>query len=210
MSGEVGEDGGVIAALKSLPKAVKITLAAGSVIGSSLAMAGLFESFIRFMENKRFKPPGKFLETSKGAVHYVYRKCTSESESMDRPILILDSGIGCWSLVYRTHLEEFAEITDVLVLDRYGYGHSSYVNDGSNRIIDHVDNLETVLKLLEIDQPILFLAHSLAGVSATCFARKRKSSIHSLTKACFVLCLSSKSCFKVSLAFLLNFACFAQ
>lgn len=58
MSGEVGEDGGVIAALKALPKAAKITLAAGSVIGSSLALAGLFESFIRFMEERRFKPPG--------------------------------------------------------------------------------------------------------------------------------------------------------
>ncbi|KAJ8909215.1 hypothetical protein NDN08_005907 [Rhodosorus marinus] len=174
MSGEVGEDGGVIATLKSLPKAAKIALAAGSAIGSSLALAGLFESFIRFMEEKRFKPPGKFLETSKGAVHYVYRKCTSESESKDRPILILDAGLGCWSLVFRMHLEEFAEVTDVLALDRYGYGHSSYVNDGSNRIVDHVDNLETVLKLLEIDQPILFVAHSLAGVSATYFALKNK------------------------------------
>lgn len=87
--------------------------------------------------------------------------------------MILDAGLGCWSLVFRTLLDEFAEITDVLALDRYGYGHSSYVNDGSNRIVDHVENLETILKLLEVDQPILFLAHSLAGVCATYFARKR-------------------------------------
>mmetsp|Transcript_12986 Transcript_12986/g.39968 ORF Transcript_12986/g.39968 Transcript_12986/m.39968 type:complete len:391 (-) Transcript_12986:2018-3190(-) len=165
-----------IEAFRSLPTAVKGIIAAGSVLASGAVCASLFESFLRMRERSRFKPDGQLIRVAKGNVHVIYKKGPRDASSETRPTVILDAGVGCWSLVYKNIIDDIAAVADVVAFDRFGYGFSSYVEKG-NRLVDSTDNLIQALQYLDIEGPFIYVAHSLAGAYANYYAGKNTSKI---------------------------------
>lgn len=104
-------------------------------------------------------------------MHVIYKEGPKDDETEYRPTVLLDAGVGCWSLIYADLLDELSTAANVVAFDRFGYGYSSYKGKG-NRVVDAANSLTQILQRLHLEGPYIYVAHSLSGTFANYYARK--------------------------------------
>jgi len=119
-----------------------VTLVAGTFARSSLA--------------KRYPPPGQLVDVGGYRLHL---NCTGQGS----PTVILEAGLGDFSLTWGQVQPEIARITRVCSYDRAGYGwsESSLQPQTAN---SKAEALHTLLVNAEIPGPYVLVGHSLGGL----------------------------------------------
>lgn len=102
----------------------------------------------------------------------IFKEGPKDAEAEYRPTILLDAGLGCWSLIYASLIDELSSVANVVAFDRFGYGYSSYKRSG-NRLVDATNSLTQVLQRLGLEGPFIYVAHSMGGAYANHFARKK-------------------------------------
>ena len=119
-----------------------VTLAAGTFARSSLA--------------KRYPPPGQLVDVGGYRLHL---NCMGQGS----PTVILDAGLGDFSLTWGQVQPEIAKITRVCSYDRAGYGWSES-SPQHQTAITKAEALHTLLVNAEIPGPYVLVGHSLGGL----------------------------------------------
>lgn len=96
-----------------------------------------------------------------------YLSCLGEGS----PTIIIDAGMGEWSLHWLGVQAQLGEVTRTCVYDRAGYGYSE-MSDVPRDAQNIVDELHTLLMTREIEPPYVLLGHSLGGVHMRVFAHQ--------------------------------------
>lgn len=106
--------------------------------------------------------PGELIDVGGYSLHLY---CTGEGG----PAVILDAGLGDWSINMANLQEQIAEFTQVCTYDRAGYGWSDEGPEPrtSQQI---VDELAALLENGEIEPPYILAGHSFGGVNVMMFA----------------------------------------
>lgn len=106
--------------------------------------------------------PGKLIDVGGYSLHLY---CTGEGG----PAVILDAGLGDWSINMANLQEQIAEFTQVCTYDRAGYGWSEEGPEPrtSQQI---VDELAALLENGEVEPPYILAGHSFGGVNVMMFA----------------------------------------
>ena len=106
--------------------------------------------------------PGELIDVGGYSLHLY---CTGEGG----PAVILDAGLGDWSINMANLQEQIAEFTQVCTYDRAGYGWSDEGPEPrtSQQI---VDELAALLENGEVEPPYILAGHSFGGVNVMMFA----------------------------------------
>lgn len=106
--------------------------------------------------------PGELIDVGGYSLHLY---CTGEGG----PAVILDAGLGDWSINMANLQEQIAEFTQVCTYDRAGYGWSEEGPEPrtSQQI---VDELAALLENGEVEPPYILAGHSFGGVNVMMFA----------------------------------------
>lgn len=106
--------------------------------------------------------PGELIDVGGYSLHLY---CTGEGG----PAVILDAGLGDWSINMANLQEQIAEFTQVCTYDRAGYGWSDEGPEPrtSQQI---VDELAALLENGEVEPPYILAGHSFGGVNVLMFA----------------------------------------
>ena len=106
--------------------------------------------------------PGKLIDVGGYSLHLY---CTGEGG----PAVILDAGLGDWSINMANLQEQIAEFTQVCTYDRAGYGWSDEGPEPrtSQQI---VDELAALLENGEVEPPYILAGHSFGGINVMMFA----------------------------------------
>ena len=97
--------------------------------------------------------------------HELYMHCTGEGQ----PTIVIEAGMGEWSLHWLDTQAVLAEATRVCVYDRDGYG-ASALSEFPRDAMTAVETLNELLTVAEIDEPIVLVGHSLGAAHARLFA----------------------------------------
>ena len=106
--------------------------------------------------------PGELIDVGGYSLHLY---CTGEGG----PAVILDAGLGDWSINMANLQEQIAEFTQVCTYDRAGYGWSDEGPEPrtSQQI---VDELAALLENGEVEPPYILAGHSFGGINVMMFA----------------------------------------
>lgn len=106
--------------------------------------------------------PGELYDVNGRAL---YMHCEGEGQ----PTVVIDAGMGEWSLHWLDTQTVLSDVTRVCVYDRDGYG-ASELSDAPRDGLSAVAELHDLLETAEIDEPILLVGHSLGAAHARLFA----------------------------------------
>jgi pimeloyl-ACP methyl ester carboxylesterase len=121
-----------------------------------------YETIAAAVDARRFPPPGK-LVTVDG--HRMHINCTGEGG----PTVVMDAGLGGWSLDWSTVQPDIAQFTRVCSYDRAGFGWSE--PDAAPGDAQHaVDSLHTLLANSGETGPFVLVGHSNGGLRALLYA----------------------------------------
>lgn len=109
------------------------------------------------------EPPGELIDIGGHSLHLY---CLGENSG---PTVILDAGLGDWSLQMRNLQLDIAEFTRVCSYDRAGYGWSE-PGPEPRTSEQLVSELVTLLNASAEQAPFYLVAHSFAGVNAIALA----------------------------------------
>ena len=113
-------------------------------------------------EDKKYQPPGELVntETSKHHVHV---------SGKGEPTIILDAGMGGFSVDWAFVQPELSKFSTVLSYDRAGYGWSK---SNENRVTseEYVNDLRMLLLKLKLKPPYILVGHSFGGLNMQLFA----------------------------------------
>lgn len=113
--------------------------------------------------------PGELVDVGGYKLHLY---CTGEGN----PTVVMDAGLGDWSLRFRALQERVAEFTRVCTFDRAGYGWSEPGPEPrtSQQI---VDELSTLLETAEVAGPYVLVGHSFGGLNMILFANEHPEQV---------------------------------
>jgi pimeloyl-ACP methyl ester carboxylesterase len=106
--------------------------------------------------NAQSEPPGEIIAVNR---HDLHLHCTGEGS----PTVILEAGVGGFTLNWTEVQPILAEETRVCSYDRRGYGWSAPL-DGPFNLETALDDLTVLLDTANIEPPYIFVAHSFGGV----------------------------------------------
>lgn len=106
--------------------------------------------------------PGELIDVGGYSLHLY---CTGEGG----PAVILDAGLGDWSINMANLQEQIAEFTQVCTYDRAGYGWSD-VGPEPRTSQQIVDELAALLENGEVEPPYILAGHSFGGINVMMFA----------------------------------------
>lgn len=140
-----------------------------ALVCAGLALCGwLYQKAGVRRDARRLPPPGEIL----GGFHIVRRGRTA-------PAVVFESGIAASSLNWSGVLSQLPEDRLVLAYDRLGFGWSQPAP--SPRTLDNlVADLATVLDLADVDEPVILVGHSFAGLIVRRFAQLHPSRVAAL------------------------------
>lgn len=95
----------------------------------------------------------------------LYMHCEGEGQTT----IVIDAGMGEWSLHWLDTQAVLAEVTRVCVYDRDGYG-ASELSESPRDAMHAVEDLNALLTVAEFDEPIVLVGHSLGAAHARLFA----------------------------------------
>ena len=108
------------------------------------------------------EPPGDLVQVGG---HRMHLYCTGQA---DRTVL-LEAGLGDWSLHLRPLQEELARTTRVCAYDREGYGWSE-PGPASRTGMQIIEELEALLQAADEPGPYILVGHSFGGLTMLMFA----------------------------------------
>ena len=116
--------------------------------------------------------PGKLYSVDN---HRLHLNCKGDGH----PVVILEAGLGGFSLEWFYVQEDLAKLTQVCSYDRAGYGWSDW-SPGPRTTMRIVDELHALLKTAEIKPPYLLVGHSFGGFNMLYFSKSHPELIAGL------------------------------
>jgi pimeloyl-ACP methyl ester carboxylesterase len=137
----------------------------GGVLMVALVLSAVGTGFQRLAAQRdtaRFPPPGRMVTVDEQRIHLV-------CEGTGEPTVVLDGGLGEWSIQWRAVQERLARTTRTCAYDRAGYGWSAPgppPRDGAQL----ADELHRLLRDAEVLPPYLLVGHGVAGFHLRAYA----------------------------------------
>lgn len=142
-----------------------LSRALGATLMAALVLSALGTGFQRLaarQDEARFPPPGRLVAVDEHPMHLL---CRGTGE----PTVVLDGGLGEWSLHWRAVQERLARTTRTCAYDRAGYGWSDPgppPRDGAQL----ANELHRLLRNGEVLPPYLLVGHGAAGFHLRAYA----------------------------------------
>jgi pimeloyl-ACP methyl ester carboxylesterase len=129
-----------------------------------LILAGtLYESVAEAADLQAYPPLGQMIDVGGYRLHI---KCTGTGS----PTVVIDAGLGGWSLTWNSVQEEVAKTTRVCTYDRAGMGYSE--SSPLPRTAEQFAyELHTLLERANIAGPYVLVGHSLGGLTVRIFVQ---------------------------------------
>lgn len=135
-----------------------------------LVLAGtVYQSIGTASDSRKYPPPGQLVDVGE---HKMHIHCTGEGS----PTLVMDIGIGWFSLIWSFVQPEVAKFTRVCTYDRAGYAWSD-PNPTPRTSQQLVQELHTLLTNAGIEGPYVLVGHSLGGLNVRLFASQYPSEV---------------------------------
>ncbi len=130
----------------------------------ALALGMIYQRFATSRDAAAYPPSGKLYGVGEGRLHM-------DCRGVGVPTVVMDSAIGAWSIFWRDVQVELSSAYRACAYDRAGYGWSepSRLPRTGDRI---VRELHLLLRRAGIDEPVLLIAHSFAGLTARIYAHE--------------------------------------
>ena len=155
--------------IKKVRKFLKFFGIAIAILIGSFLVAGQ----IAYHSVPTIDPPGKVYSVDGKDMHLY---CTGP-ENNDKPItIIIIAGAGTQSPVYYNLQENLSETTRTCTYDRAGMGWSE-PNDMPAHTNNMSDELKQLLKVAQIDGPIILAGHSLGGIVSLIYSAEHEEQV---------------------------------
>lgn len=125
------------------------------------------------IDSFKYPPPGQLVDVGGYRLHYTL------TGREDRPVVILDAGLGCNSLDWALVEPELAKFARVIAFDRAGYGWSDPGPEPrtSSQIVKELHQLLINAKLVG---PYILVGHSFGGLNVRLFAMEYPDEVKGL------------------------------
>jgi alpha-beta hydrolase superfamily lysophospholipase len=133
-----------------------VALAVGLILTGTI-----YESVAEAADIKAYPPPGQMVDVGGYRLHI---NCTGTGS----PTVVLDAGLGDWSLGWSAVQGEVAKTTHVCTYDRAGVGYSE-AGPLPRNAEQFATELHTLLKQANIPGPYVMVGHSLGGLPVRVF-----------------------------------------
>lgn len=133
------------------------------VLVVGLILAGtIYESVAEVADIQAYPPLGQMVDVGGYRLHI---NCTGTGS----PTVVIDAGLGGWSLTWNSIQEEVAKTTRVCTYDRAGMGYSE-ASPLPRTAGQFAYELHTLLERANIEGPYVLVGHSLGGLTVRIFA----------------------------------------
>ena len=133
------------------------------VLVVGLILAGtIYESVSEASDIQAYPPLGQMVDVGGYRLHL---NCTGTGS----PTVVIDAGLGGWSLPWNAVQEEVAKTTRVCTYDRAGMGYSEASSLPRNAQ-QFAYELHTLLERANVEGPYVLVGHSLGGLTVRIFA----------------------------------------
>src|SRR5207247_5863962 len=95
------------------------------------------------------------------------------------PTVIIETGLGSREYAWHGIQDELARSTTVVTYDRAGYGWSP-PGPWPPMVDKVVDDLQAVVRALDLPEPLILVGHSLGGIYVRAFARRHPEEVAGL------------------------------
>lgn len=135
-----------------------------------LAVSGAtYEAVMAVGDKKRYPPPGQLVDVGG---HHLHLHCVGQGS----PTVVLDAGLGAFSLDWGAVQPEIAATTRVCAYDRAGLGWSE-PGPRPRSPQQFADELHTLLTNAGIQGPYVLVTHSISGKTARLFASQHPNQV---------------------------------
>jgi pimeloyl-ACP methyl ester carboxylesterase len=124
---------------------------------------GTYEAIMRAGDAKRYPPPGQLVDVGGYRLHL---HCVGQGS----PTVVLDAGLGSFSLDWAAVQSQLGTSTRVCAYDRAGLGRSAPPRRGRRTPRTQVRELRLLLAAAKIPGPYVVVGHSWGGLLARLFA----------------------------------------
>ncbi|MBZ0296633.1 MAG: alpha/beta hydrolase, partial [Anaerolineae bacterium] len=133
------------------------------VLVVGLILAGtIYESVSEAADIQAYPPLGQMVDVGGYRLHI---NCTGAGS----PTVVIEAGLGGWSLPWNAVQEEVAKTTRVCTYDRAGMGYSE-ATPLSRTAQQFAYELHTLLERANVEGPYVLVGHSLGGLTVRIFA----------------------------------------
>jgi pimeloyl-ACP methyl ester carboxylesterase len=138
-------------------------LAGAVILVLGLVLAGtVYESAAEAADVGNYPPPGQMVDVGGYRLHI---NCTGTGS----PIVVIDAGLGDWSLKWSGVQAEVSKTTQVCTYDRAGMGYSE-AGPLPRNAVQMAKELHTLLGQAGIPGPYVLVGHSMGGLPVRVFA----------------------------------------
>jgi pimeloyl-ACP methyl ester carboxylesterase len=142
--------------IKSSEKLIRGAL---SVVFFPLTIA---QKLLTKREATKYQPLGTLVDTGTSQIHV-------QVSGEGKPTIILDAGMGGFSVDWAFVQPELSKDSTILSYDRAGYGWSQ-TNEERFTSEEYVEDLRTLLAKLKLEPPYILVGHSFGGLNMRLFA----------------------------------------
>jgi pimeloyl-ACP methyl ester carboxylesterase len=133
------------------------------------ASGATYEAIMRAGDTKRYPPPGQLVDVGG---HRLHLHCVGEGS----PTVVLDAGLGAFSLDWGAVQPEIATSTRVCAYDRAGLGWSE-PGPLPRSPQQFADELHVLLTNADVEGPYVLAVHSISGKTARLFASQHPNDV---------------------------------
>jgi pimeloyl-ACP methyl ester carboxylesterase len=133
------------------------------------ASGATYEAIMRAGDARRYPPPGQLVDIGG---HRLHLHCVGQGS----PTVVLDAGLGGFSLDWDAVLPDIATSTRVCAYDRAGLGWSE-PGSGPRSPQQFAGELDTLLTNAGIQGPYVLVSHSMSGKTARLFASQHPNEV---------------------------------
>ena len=133
------------------------------------ASGATYEAIMAAGDTKRYPPPGQLVDVGG---HRLHLHCVGQGS----PTVVLDAGLGAFSLDWGAVQPEIATTTRVCAYDRAGLGWSE-PGPRPRSPQQFADELHTLLTNAGVEGPYVLVAHSISGKTARLFASQHANQV---------------------------------
>ncbi|MEX2394045.1 MAG: alpha/beta hydrolase [Actinomycetota bacterium] len=159
---------------RRLKRMVKWT---GIVIASALALLLATGATVQALSTRaafrRYKAPGRMVDVGGYKLHI---HCTGEAHE-NVPTVVLESGLGGWTIDWASVQPEIAKTSRVCSYDRSGHGWSERGPSSAGTRAGIAKQLHALLQAAHVPGPYVLVGHSLGGMYIREFARRYPSDV---------------------------------
>jgi pimeloyl-ACP methyl ester carboxylesterase len=148
---------------------VRIMLGLLALIVLLAASGAIYEAIMRAGDARRYPPPGQLVDVGG---HHLHLNCVGRGS----PTVVLDAGLGGFSLDWDAVLPEIATSTRVCAYDRAGLGWSE-PGPSPRSPQQFASELHDLLTNAGVTGPYVVVAHSLSGKTARLFASQHPNEV---------------------------------